>query len=552
MLDCKVGRRKGTCTDVDPCLYIQRFAHKLEFGEKTHEVAMTALRLVQRMKRDWMAQGRRPSGLCGAALLVAGRIHDFNRKIKDIMRVVKIGEGTIRKRLAEFEATPSGQLTVDEFQNIDLEEEMDPPCFTEGKRKAKLQQLEEQGQLGKITAEIALLQKEIEKQLAKENEKRFRSHKNKNYTDLGTTDSDGQSSGRVSGDVTPCGSPSRDIDSFLLEETLKDVVSHTELGSIATKVKSFDVVSGPRVPDGGLNEVYRGSGDAERLKSGMRPRPSVTSLGITSSIEDYMTLTEEKTNEVEEEAPPETCELDLSGIDDEELESFILSEKEVRIKTKIWMEANADYLREQKEKLEREAKEREEEANKPEHKKRKRAQRKHTSKHVEHSTAADAIKNMLQEKKISSKINYDVLKDLNRTEEPGINSGKNQPNAVESTQLLSPHTGLTSIGITLNNSQIKRPLDVLKTEPLIKRIKAEDVIKKETKELNVKTESEPVIVESGPVQYHHTDTADLDEEDIYNEEDEEEDEEDQISAAQLLGHSQDDEDDDYYDDDLDE
>jgi len=43
--------------------------------------------------------------------------------------------------LAEFEATPSGQLTVDEFQNIDLEEEMDPPCFTEGKRKAKLQQV---------------------------------------------------------------------------------------------------------------------------------------------------------------------------------------------------------------------------------------------------------------------------------------------------------------------------------------------------------------------------------------------------------------------------
>ena len=50
----------------DPCLYIQRFAHKLEFEDKTHEVAMTALRLVSRMKRDWMAQGRRPSGLCGA------------------------------------------------------------------------------------------------------------------------------------------------------------------------------------------------------------------------------------------------------------------------------------------------------------------------------------------------------------------------------------------------------------------------------------------------------------------------------------------------------
>ena len=50
----------------DPCLYIPRFAHMLEFGEKTHQVSMTALRLLQRMKRDWMHTGRRPSGLCGA------------------------------------------------------------------------------------------------------------------------------------------------------------------------------------------------------------------------------------------------------------------------------------------------------------------------------------------------------------------------------------------------------------------------------------------------------------------------------------------------------
>jgi len=50
----------------DPCLYILRFANRLEFGDKTHEVSMTALRLVQRMKRDSIHTGRRPSGLCGA------------------------------------------------------------------------------------------------------------------------------------------------------------------------------------------------------------------------------------------------------------------------------------------------------------------------------------------------------------------------------------------------------------------------------------------------------------------------------------------------------
>lgn len=60
------------CTEAhvcaDPCLYIPRFAHLLEFGEKNHEVSMTAMRLLQRMKRDWMHTGRRPSGLCGAGM----------------------------------------------------------------------------------------------------------------------------------------------------------------------------------------------------------------------------------------------------------------------------------------------------------------------------------------------------------------------------------------------------------------------------------------------------------------------------------------------------
>ena len=47
---------------MDPCLFVMRFAHKLELGEKTHEVSMTALRLVSRMKKDWIHFGRRPSG----------------------------------------------------------------------------------------------------------------------------------------------------------------------------------------------------------------------------------------------------------------------------------------------------------------------------------------------------------------------------------------------------------------------------------------------------------------------------------------------------------
>ena len=85
---------------IDPCLYIRRFAELLEFGDKITEVSNTALRLVHRMKRDWMHFGRRPSGLCGAALVVAARLHNFNRSIEDVTRV-SAEEGRGEERGAE-------------------------------------------------------------------------------------------------------------------------------------------------------------------------------------------------------------------------------------------------------------------------------------------------------------------------------------------------------------------------------------------------------------------------------------------------------------------
>lgn len=35
------------------------------------EVKATATQLLVRMKRDWMLTGRRPSGICGAAIFIA-------------------------------------------------------------------------------------------------------------------------------------------------------------------------------------------------------------------------------------------------------------------------------------------------------------------------------------------------------------------------------------------------------------------------------------------------------------------------------------------------
>lgn len=122
---------------IDPSLFIHRFCSKLEFEDKTNMVAMTANRIVQRMRRDWMSSGRRPTGLCGAAILISARYHGFKRSTQQILHVVRVCNDTIRKRLEEFENTLVASLTREEFENLDLENpdlaESNPPSFKPAK-----------------------------------------------------------------------------------------------------------------------------------------------------------------------------------------------------------------------------------------------------------------------------------------------------------------------------------------------------------------------------------------------------------------------------------
>ena len=115
---------------IDPSFYVGRFAARLEFGEKAHQVTNHALRLVARMKRDWINTGRRPSGVCAAALILSARLHGFKRSNEEVARVVHICEATLIKRLGEFGATPSANLTPDEFEGVWLEQESDPPAYS--------------------------------------------------------------------------------------------------------------------------------------------------------------------------------------------------------------------------------------------------------------------------------------------------------------------------------------------------------------------------------------------------------------------------------------
>lgn len=326
-----------------------RFANKLEFGEKTHEVSMTAQRLVQRMMKDSIHSGRRPSGLCGAALLIAARMHEYSRTPMDIVRIVKIHESTLRKRLIEFSDTPSSSLTLDEFMAVDLEAEQDPPAFKAARKKdrERLQKLPEN------TTEFTELQMEIdahlERELKKGSKKRARP-KNEQ-------------------DDLEC----EDADVFIRESTI-DVISEC-LGD--------------------------GSDTVATDNQGMRPDIAAMCLPSPASI-DTVRLDETDTNNVDGGG-----ELDLAGLDDEEINGYIMTENEARYKDDMWNKLNAEYLKEAKAKEERLAKEREE--GKPEKKRRRTVRKKNIG---PSNTVGEAIEKMLQEKKISNKINYDILKTL--------------------------------------------------------------------------------------------------------------------------------------------
>ena len=125
---------------IDPSIYVPRFARDLKLGGKQHKVSQCAVRLVARMKRDWIVIGRRPGGISGACLLIACRLFGFKRSLEEISALVHLSVSTIRKRLSEFRDTEACKLTSAEFDSIldfDDIEASDPPCFTRSRKEAE-------------------------------------------------------------------------------------------------------------------------------------------------------------------------------------------------------------------------------------------------------------------------------------------------------------------------------------------------------------------------------------------------------------------------------
>ena len=249
---------------MDPCLFVRRFAHKLQLGDKTHQVSMSALRLVSRMKRDWIHLGRRPSSLCGAALLISSRLHQFSRTLTDVIKIVMLHESTVKERLIEFGETSVSDLTIEEFMTADLEameDEQDPPSFTRARKNDK---------------------------------------ESLNLMELDTNINNALSH---------------------LEDVIDECLN-CELKVVENLEESKEVTTASQV---GMDSLLMPPPEiAARRVSAL---PCSPGLGLKDTVEEYLAPTHRHTDkESQKEA---TEELDLTGIDEDEIDLYILTKKEV-------------------------------------------------------------------------------------------------------------------------------------------------------------------------------------------------------------------------------
>ncbi|EKM50866.1 uncharacterized protein PHACADRAFT_31958 [Phanerochaete carnosa HHB-10118-sp] len=412
---------------IDPSHHISRFAALLEFGDETPRVAVDATRLVARMDRDWLARGRRPSGICGAALLLAARMNNFRRSVAEIVQVVKIADSTVRKRLEEFRKTSSAALSVGDFRSVWLEEESEPPAFVRGREKEERQREERE-------SGVEVTEKSKGKGKGKGKEKK---RKRKRSEDEDEEPEDVEvPSWTQTADATPTSlqppPPPIVIDPTLFNEGILAGMAQQPLflpeelpdyGILLPESSARTLVDGSQIDMPAKAPALLGTEEIPRPPS---PIEASLDAALTEEVSSFLEaaqgtkLAEALDNVDAQRAAEKAAVEELEGLDEEELDAFILTEEEVKVKERVWVEMNRDYL----ENLAAKAELEQMGGETPEKKKRKKRKTAHTKPRdasTPHgATAAESVKNLIKKNpRYSKRINYDALRDLFDGDAPG-------------------------------------------------------------------------------------------------------------------------------------
>jgi hypothetical protein len=298
---------------VDPSLYLHRFANKLRI--KNERLLFLAIRIISRMKRDWIVVGRRPNNLCGAALVVASRIVGDERSVMDVARAVHVSANTINRRLKEMGETESANLSIGEYYNVWLEREEDPPVSRE---------------------------KESEEKASEDDPTK---------TEL-------------------C--------------EIKDGMSSVEWGSMG----GIDEMDKCEIGEMKLSVPDR-SDTPESYRCEIKGSSAKNDMQDSSSESEYPSYLSPPLTPQDDEA-----DFLFEEYDDSEIEKCILSEDESLKREEVWEEMYGEYVKKRKEKIIP--------LRKGYIKRKKR----------EYSSLEEALRSVVKEKKLSSKINYSAIEDL--------------------------------------------------------------------------------------------------------------------------------------------
>ncbi|KAF7291101.1 BRF1-domain-containing protein [Mycena indigotica] len=381
---------------VDPSHFISRFAALLEFGDETPKVSLDAVRLVQRFDRDWMTRGRRPAGICGAALLLAARMNNFRRSVEEIVQVVKIADTTLKKRLEEFKNTPSGALTLADFRSVWLDEEVDPPAYTRNKEKEEAERLaKEEPKADNSDTEVIS---------SKSKKSKIKGKRKRNEKDEEPLQESPEPTSR------------HPLDPAILNQGILIGTLDPSIPGAETAIE----------PDAHASIVDPGQHPAltafdQTQAASLPPIEISLSETLTRDVAGYLESSQGVmlSSALDEAHDRRLAEIEnsvvdeLTGLDEDELNRFILTDDEVKIKERVWVELNKDYL----EALAA----RGNDDPKPKAKKRRKTEpvAPRDTSNPTGRTAAESVKTLItKSSKYSKRINYDALKTLLEPEMP--------------------------------------------------------------------------------------------------------------------------------------
>ena len=417
--------------EIEPLML--KYCRKLEFGDDSHRVADDACKVLKRMNRDWMVQGRQPAGLCGACIIIAARMNNFRRTIREVVYVVKVADSTITSRLYEYKRTQSAALTVNQFREFGprLKVKAQPPAIW--RRAEKEERKEKKKQRAREGSDVAPPQNESagsevepgEDTAPKRTSKRRKSN-----------DGSSQPAGTQTETLdTQDSDPSAEIEAF-------DGNNEAVVESVASAVEELE--AGETTDPDFVMPKKRGRPPKKRVPVVIDEEDLEIEQDledeVTSTIKDWEGIFKEIANSEDHELlrrsgwtaaemarvaadtrdvvpvslDPEVGEDEFN--DDPDVATCILAPEEVRRKEAIWITENEDWLRAQQTKmLEAELEAAEDKPKKPKQK------RKHHQmgdgnvlEGQPATSAADAAHKMLKKraKAFSNHINYDRLKEL--------------------------------------------------------------------------------------------------------------------------------------------